>query len=97
VPIASPALADGPAMFLGSSILSFALPYGAFIIVAAALFMLFRARHSGPRLKYLPAGTVTSVMTLEPAPAPEEEPPATPEEPPVTPEEAPATPPEGAE
>jgi hypothetical protein len=58
-------------MFLGSSIMSFALPYGAFIIIAIALFTLFRTRHSVPRLKYLPSGTVTSVMTREPVPAAE--------------------------
>jgi hypothetical protein len=55
-------------MFLGSSIMSFALPYGSFIVVAVALFVLFRAGHSGPQLKYLPAGRVTSIMTREPGP-----------------------------
>ena len=66
MPVAS--LADGPAMFLGSSIMSFALPYGAFIVVAVALFLLFRASHSGPQLKYLPAGRITSIVTREPGP-----------------------------
>ena len=63
-------VAEGPAMFLGSSIMSFALPLGAFIVIATTLFLLFRARHSLPRLKYLPAGTATSVMTREPGPVP---------------------------
>ena len=63
-------VAEGPAMFLGSSVMSFALPLGAFIVIATALFLLFRARHALPRLKYLPAGTATSVMTREPAPLP---------------------------
>jgi len=60
----------GPAMFLGSSIMSFALPYGAFIVAAAALFILFRAKHSGPGLKYLSSVPVTSVITREPGPVP---------------------------
>ena len=64
-------VADGPAMFLGSSIMSFALPYAAFIVIATVLFLLFRARHSLPRLKYMSAaGTVSSVMTREPGPVP---------------------------
>jgi hypothetical protein len=63
-------VAEGPAMYLGSSIMSFALPIGAFIVIATTLFVLFRARHSLPRLKYLPAGTATSVMTREPGPVP---------------------------
>ncbi|HEY6792883.1 MAG TPA: hypothetical protein VI365_36795 [Trebonia sp.] len=69
-----PHLADGPAMFFGSSIDSFALPYAAIIVIALALFVLFRAKHSGPRLKYLASTPkVTSVITreLRPAPAPE--------------------------
>jgi hypothetical protein len=58
-------------MFLGSSIMSFALPYAAFIVIATVLFLLFRARHSLPRLKYMSAaGTVSSVMTREPGPVP---------------------------
>lgn len=63
-------LADGPAMFFGGTIMSFALPYGAFIVITAALFFLFRARHSGPKLKYLTTDTVTSVLTREPGPVP---------------------------
>jgi hypothetical protein len=57
-------------MYLGGSIMSFALPYGAFIVGALVLFFLFRARHSGPRLKYLHSSGVTSVTTREPGPAP---------------------------
>jgi hypothetical protein len=60
----------GPAMFLGSSIMSFALPYGAFIVVASALFVLFRAKHASPRLRYLSPEPVTSVTTREPGPVP---------------------------
>jgi hypothetical protein len=60
----------GPAMFLGSSIMSFALPYGAFIVIAAGLFVAFRAKHSGPRLRYLSSAPVTSVITREPGPVP---------------------------
>jgi hypothetical protein len=65
-------LADGPAMFFGSTIMTFALPYGAFIAAAVALFYLFRARHSGPRLRWSAdsAAQVASVTTREPGPAP---------------------------
>jgi hypothetical protein len=58
-------------MFFGSSIDSFALPYAAVIVIALALLVLFRAKHSGPRLKYLASTPkVTSVITREPRPAP---------------------------
>lgn len=63
-------LADDTAMFFGGSIMSFALPYGAFIVITAVLYFQFRARHSGPRLKYLTTDTVTSVLTREPGPVP---------------------------
>ena len=65
-------LADGPAMYFGSTIMTFALPYGAFIAASIALYYLFRARHSGPRLRWLTgdAASVTSVITREPGPAP---------------------------
>jgi hypothetical protein len=71
--LAQPApLADGPAMYFGSTIITFALPYGAFIAAAVALFYLFRARHSGPRLRWSAdsAAQVASVTTREPGPAP---------------------------
>jgi hypothetical protein len=68
-------LADGPAQYFGSTIMTFALPYGAFIAAAIALFFLFRATHSGPRLRWNSdnAAHVASVTTREagPAPAPE--------------------------
>jgi hypothetical protein len=58
-------------MYFGGTIMTFALPYGAFIVVALVLFFLFRARHSGPKLKYLgTSSTVASVSTREPGPAP---------------------------
>jgi hypothetical protein len=65
-------LADGPAMYFGSTIMTFALPYGAFIAAAIALFYLFRARHSGPRLMWSAdrAAEVASLTTREPGPAP---------------------------
>ncbi len=63
-------LADGPAMYLGGSIMTFALPYGAFIVIATVLFFLYRRPHHGPRLKYLTSGAVTSVLTREPGPIP---------------------------
>jgi hypothetical protein len=65
-------LADGPAQYFGSTIMTFALPYGAFIAAAIALFYLFRATHSGPRLRWSGnnAAHVASVTTREPGPAP---------------------------
>jgi hypothetical protein len=63
-------LADGPAMYLGGSIMTFALPYGAFIVIATALFFLYRRPHHGPRLKYLTSGAVSSVLTREPGSIP---------------------------
>lgn len=57
-------------MYFGGSIMTFALPYGAFIVIATLLFYLYRRPHSGPRLKYLSSGPVTSVMTREPGPVP---------------------------
>lgn len=82
-------LADGPAMYLGGSIMTFALPYAAFIVIATALFFLFRAKHHGPRLKYMAPEVVTSVGTREPGPVPA--PPAKASAAPatVTPEEVP--------
>ena len=59
-------------MYFGSTIMTFALPYGAFIAATIALFYLFRARHSGPRLRWTvgSAAQVTSVTTREPGPIP---------------------------
>ena len=59
-------------MYFGSTIMTFALPYGAFIAAAIVLYYLFRARHSGPRLRWSAgsASQVTSVTTREPGPAP---------------------------
>ena len=67
---AVPHLADGPAMYFGGTIMTFALPLGAFIVISIALFFLFRSEHSGPKLKYLATASFTSVATREPAPAP---------------------------
>jgi hypothetical protein len=91
-------------MYLGGSIMTFALPYGAFIAATIVLYFLFRANHSGPRLKYLSPGHDASVATREPGPAPA--PPVRPADmqavpetavlpgalPPETPEETPETP-----
>jgi hypothetical protein len=63
-------LADGPAMYLGGSMMTFALPLGAFIVIASALFFLYRWPHSGPKLKYLASPPVASVLTREPGPVP---------------------------
>src|SRR5689334_11666772 len=68
MPLAAPHLADGPAMYFGGTIMTFALPMGAFIVITVALFYLFRWRHSGPRLKYLTTAPFTSLGTREPGP-----------------------------
>ena len=63
-------LADGPAMYFGGTIETFALPLGAFIVISIVLFYLFRSAHSGPKLKYLTTASVTSLLTREPGPVP---------------------------
>src|ERR1700729_3344010 len=63
-------LADDTAMYFGGSIMTFALPYGAFIVVAVALYFLFRAKHSGPKLRYLASASIASFTTREPGPVP---------------------------
>ena len=70
MPLAALHLADGPAMYFGGTIMTFALPLGAFIVISVALYYLFRTAHSGPRLKYLTTSSFSSVGTREPAPAP---------------------------
>ena len=65
-----PTLADGPAMYFGGTIMTFALPLGAFIVIAIALFFLFTAQHSGPKLKYWANAPFTAVGTREPGPVP---------------------------
>lgn len=77
-------LADGPAMYFGGTIMTFALPMGAFIAASVALYYLFRARHSGARLRYLATAPFTSLGTREPGPVPA---------PPVTASEPAAEPP----
>jgi hypothetical protein len=63
-------LADGPAMYFGGTIMTFALPLGAFIVIATALFYVFRFAHNGPRLKYPTTAPFASVGTREPGPTP---------------------------
>ena len=63
-------LADDTAMFFGGSIMTFALPYGAFIVIAVVLYFLFRAKHSSPKLKYLATASIASLTTREPGPIP---------------------------
>jgi hypothetical protein len=81
-------------MYLGGSIMTFALPYGAFIVITTVLFFLFRAKHHGPRLKYMTPEVVTSVETREPGPIPAPAPKAAAAPETVAPE---AVPPEAAE
>jgi hypothetical protein len=57
-------------MYFGGSIMTFALPYGAFIAIATALYFLFRAKHRVPKLKYMATEEVASVETFEPGPVP---------------------------
>ena len=70
MPQAALHLADGPAMYFGGTIMTFALPMGAFIVATIVLFYLFRAQHSGPRLKYLAGAAFSSFGTREPGPVP---------------------------
>ena len=70
MPLAALHLADGPAMYFGGTIMTFALPMGAFIVAAIVLFYLFRAQHSGPRLRYLAGAAFSSFGTREPGPVP---------------------------
>ena len=57
-------------MYFGGSIMTFALPFGAFIVIATALFFLFRSKHHVPRLNYMATEEVASIGTLEPGPVP---------------------------
>jgi hypothetical protein len=87
--LAQPApLAEGPAQYFGSTIMTFALPFGALLAAYIALFVLFRARHSGPRLRWSSDGAaqVSSVTTREPGPAPAPEVVATSSVAPVSPD-----------
>ena len=70
MPVAALHLADGPAMYFGGTIMTFALPMGAFIVATAALYYLFRWQHAGPKLKYMPGAPFASVGTREPGPVP---------------------------
>jgi hypothetical protein len=57
-------------MYFGGTIMTFALPMGAFIVATIALFYLFRARHSRPKLRYLAGAGFSSFGTREPGPVP---------------------------
>jgi len=59
-------LAEGPTRYLGGSIETFALPYGAFILVAAGLYFIFKRPHSVPRMRYLTPAHQVSTGTREP-------------------------------
>lgn len=70
MPQAALHLADGPAMYFGGTIMTFALPMGAFIVATIVLFYLFRAQHSGPKLRYMAGAAFSSFGTREPGPVP---------------------------
>jgi hypothetical protein len=57
-------------MYLGASIMTFALPMAAFIVIAGLLFYAYRRPHHNPQLRYLEPETVTAVGTREPGPVP---------------------------
>ena len=59
-------LSSGPDRYFGGTIETFALPYGAFIVIAIVLFYIFRHPHSVPRLKYLGPAHQTALGTREP-------------------------------
>jgi hypothetical protein len=58
--------ASGPDRYFGGTIETFALPMGAFIIIALVLFYIYRRPHNVPRMKYLMPAHQTSVGTREP-------------------------------
>jgi len=62
-------LSVGPARYLGGSIETFALPYGAFIVIAWALFYILRRPHDVPRLRYLRPAHQAALGTREPGTA----------------------------
>ncbi len=62
-------LADGPTRYLGGSIETFALPYGAFIVIAGLLYFIFKRPHSVPRMRYLTPAHQVSTGTREPGQA----------------------------
>ncbi len=62
-------LADGPTRYLGGSIESFALPYGAFIVIAGLLYFILKRPHSVPRMKYLRPAHQSATGTREPGTA----------------------------
>ena len=59
-------LAGGPTRYLGGSIETFALPYGAFIVIAGLLYFIFKRPHSVPRMRYLTPAHQVSTGTREP-------------------------------
>lgn len=62
--------AVGPPGYLGGSILTFALPMGLFIVVAAILYVIYTRPHKLPGLRYLTSAHVAAVATPEAADAP---------------------------
>ena len=62
-------LADGPTRYLGGSIETFALPYGAFIVIAALLYFTFKRPHNVPRMRYLTPAHQVAAGTREPGTA----------------------------
>jgi hypothetical protein len=62
-------LSSGPARYFGGSVESFALPYGAIILIGVVLYFIFRRPHNVPRMKYLKPAHQTSVGTREPGTA----------------------------
>jgi len=59
-------IADGPTRYFGGSIMTFALPYGAFIVIALGLYYIFKRPHNVPRMRYLRPAHQISVGTREP-------------------------------
>ena len=58
--------ASGPDRYFGGTIETFALPMGAFIVIALLLFYMYRRPHNVPRLKYLRPAHQTAFGTREP-------------------------------
>jgi O-antigen/teichoic acid export membrane protein len=56
----------GPTRYLGGSIMTFALPMGAFIVISVGLYYIFKRPHNVPRMAYLRPAHQTSIGTREP-------------------------------
>lgn len=62
-------LASGPDRYFGGTMETWALPMGAFIVIALVLYWIYKRPHNVPKLKYLEPAHQTSFGTREPGTA----------------------------